>query len=102
MTVGLVKAKEIKEKVVRVETVIDDGYDEIVDLISDDQNNTETVSSSVQFAIDNSDDEFDNESGEESDSGILCFAYRTFFVCEDRKFRFCEISLNGWESLIEM
>ena len=52
---------------VRVETVIDDDYDEIIDLISDDQNNTEVVSSSVQFLIDESDDELDNEYDEESD-----------------------------------
>ena len=67
LTVDLIQPKTIKEKVVRVETVIDDGYDEIIDLISDDQNNTEVVSSSVQFVIDESDDELDNEYDEESD-----------------------------------
>ena len=67
LTVDLIQPKKIKEKVVRVETVIDDDYDEIIDLISDDQNNTEVVSSSVQFVIDESDDELDNESDEESD-----------------------------------
>ena len=67
LTVDLIQPKIIKEKVVRVETVIDDDYDEIIDLISDDQNNTEVVSSSVQFVIDESDDELDNEYDEESD-----------------------------------
>ena len=52
MTEDLVQEKKIKDKILQVQTVINDGFDEIVDLAIDDSNKAEDVSSSVQFEID--------------------------------------------------
>lgn len=60
MTEDLVQEKKIKDKILQVQTVINDGFDEIIDLAIDDSNKAEDVSSSVQFEIDDSDIEGGN------------------------------------------
>ena len=70
VTADLVEQKTYKEKVIKVATVIDDGFDEIVDICSDSKNSTENVSSSVQFELTN-------------DGGILL----SFVYNEDRCLR---------------
>lgn len=51
VTADLVEQKTYKEKIVTVATIINDGFDEIVDIFSDSKNNTENVSSSIQFEL---------------------------------------------------
>ena len=71
MTEGLIKEKTYKEKIVRVETVIDDGFDEIIDLVSATENNTEEVHSSTQFELSQEESEGENFTAESLGNGIL-------------------------------
>ena len=73
MTEGLIKEKTYKEKIVRVETVIDDGFDEIIDLVSATENNTEEVHSSTQFELSQEESEGENFTAESLVENNLLF-----------------------------
>ena len=51
VTEGLIQQKTHKSKTLDVQTIIDNDFDEIIDMISDTKNNTDEVSSSIQFEL---------------------------------------------------
>ena len=51
VTEDLVQPKKHIQKIIRVQTVIDDDFDEIVDFLTNDKNITEEISTNIQFEL---------------------------------------------------
>ena len=51
VTEDLVQPKKHIQKVIRVQTVIDDDFDEIVDFLTNDKNITDEISTNIQFEL---------------------------------------------------